>query len=158
MQFANATRITRAAGLAILLAAGTGAMAQMAEEPLVSGASATHIAVLSGDAEVPPVTTNGNGTAFFRFDPQTNSLEWTVQFADLTGPATAAHIHGPAAEGENADVIIDLAAGGTESPLQGTTVLSAEQANQLAEGEWYVNVHSEANPDGEIRGQIETNM
>lgn len=154
----NARNIAGATGTALLVAAGTIAMAQMAEEPAVSAVSATHIAVLSGGAEVPPVTTNGNGTALLRFDPQTNTLAWTIEFADLTGPATGAHIHGPATADENAGVIIDLGVGGVDSPLVGTTELTTEQVNDLTTGLWYVNVHTEANPGGEIRGQIETNM
>jgi len=155
MRFANARTIATGLAAAVLVGAGTIAVAQ---DEGVTAVSATHIAVLSGDAAVPAVVTNGNGTALFLFDPQTNTLEWTVEFQDLTGPATAAHIHGPATAEENAGVIIDLAVEGTESPLIGTTTISAEQADQLANGLWYVNVHTEANPDGEIRGQIETNM
>ena len=144
-------------GAMALAGATTMAMAQMAA-PEVSGASATHIAVLSGDNEVPAVTTNGSGTAFFRYDPQTGELAWTVEFQDLTGPATGAHIHGPATVEENAGVLIDLAVGGAESPLAGAINITTEQANELAEGLWYVNVHTEANPGGEIRGQIEAAM
>ena len=154
----NARSLVGASGTAILVAAGTIAMAQMAEEPAVSAASATHIAVLGGAAEVPPVTTNGNGTALFRFDPQTNSLAWTIEYADLTGTATGAHIHGPATAEENAGVVIDLAVNGVDSPLIGTVELTPEQVNDLTTGLWYVNIHTEANPGGEIRGQIETNM
>ena len=156
MRFANARTIATGLAAAVLIGAGPAALAQMDEG--MSAASATHIAVLGGDAEVPAVVTNGNGTALFMFDPQTNTLQWTVEFQDLTGPAVAAHIHGPATAEENAGVVIDLVVDGTESPLIGTTTISAEQADELATGLWYVNVHTEANPDGEIRGQIETNM
>lgn len=154
----NSQSLAGAAGVFALLAIGTAAVFAQEGPAGVSAASATHIAMLSGETEVPPVTTLGAGMAFIMFDPQTNSLSWTIEYADLTGPAIGAHIHGPAAAGENADVVIDLGAGGLESPIQGTIEITAEQAAQLGDGLWYVNVHTDANPGGEIRGQLETNM
>ena len=40
------------------------------------------------------------------------------------------------------------------SPIEGETRISPEQSGQLASGQWYVNVHTAANPGGEIRGQL----
>lgn len=40
------------------------------------------------------------------------------------------------------------------SPIKGETTISNEQKTQLLEGKWYVNLHTAANPDGEIRGQL----
>ena len=76
----------------------------------------------------------------------------------MTGPVAGAHIHGPATAGENADVIVDLGGEGLESPMEGETTLDQGQVDQLVAGNWYVSVHTEANPDGEIRGQIEANQ
>jgi hypothetical protein len=155
--FTNAN-IATAGGAFALIAIGTAAVLAQEEAPAISAASATHIAMLSGETQVPPVNTLGAGMALIVFDPQTNILSWTIEYADLTGPAIGAHIHGPAAAGENADVIIDLGASGLESPIQGTAEITAEQAAEMGEGLWYVNVHTDANPGGEIRGQVETNM
>ena len=40
------------------------------------------------------------------------------------------------------------------SPIKGEATLTAEQAKQLADGIWYLNVHTAAHPPGEIRGQL----
>jgi hypothetical protein len=109
-------------------------------------------ATLSGAEEVPPVETAATGTADITWNADTKELSWVIEFSGLSGPATAAHFHGPAAAGENAGPVITIE--DLESPSEGTATLTDEQAEQLAGGQWYVNVHTEANPDGEIRGQV----
>jgi predicted lipoprotein with Yx(FWY)xxD motif len=130
----------------------------MIENPMVPAASATHIAVLNAANEVPPANSPGTGTAWILLDDQTNTLTWTVEYAGLSGPATGAHFHGPAQPGANADVIISLvtgdAIGQLGSPIQGTANITAEQVAQLNGGMWYVNIHTDAAPGGEIRGQV----
>src|SRR5258708_6582373 len=81
---------------------------------------------LSGMEEVPPVQTAG-----------------------------MAHCHGPATQGTKGPVVIWLSKQGSpaDSPLRGQTILTPEQAVQFAAGQLYVNVHTQANPGGEIRGQ-----
>ena len=88
-----------------------------------------------------------------------NSVLFTVfvggTFAGLTTPATAAHIHGPAAPGQNAAVILPLTAtAGTSGTITGTGTLSSANATNLLNGLTYVNVHTSTFPGGEIRGQI----
>jgi hypothetical protein len=119
-------------------------------------ASSTLTVPLSGAAEVPPVQTPGAGTAVLVYDPDTRQLSWTVEFAGLTGPATMAHFHGPAAAGKNGPVALWLVPKGAApaSPIKGEAVLTPEQAKGFAGGEWYVNVHTADNPSGEIRGGI----
>jgi hypothetical protein len=53
-------------------------------------------------------------------------------------------------------VVIWLSTKGSsaESPFKGEATLTPEQAQQFAAGEWYVNVHTQAHPGGEIRGQV----
>ena len=109
-------------------------------------------AELSGAEEVPPVETSATGTADVTYDTETMELTWTAEFSGLSGPATAAHFHGPAAAGENAGPVVPVE--DLESPSEGTATLTEEQAAQLTEGMWYFNVHTAANPDGEIRGQV----
>jgi hypothetical protein len=74
----------------------------------------------------------------------------------LSGTVTMAHIHGPAAEGKNGPVQIWLTKKGSpaESPIKGQATLTPEQAKQFEAGELYINVHTEAHPGGEIRGQV----
>ncbi len=109
-------------------------------------------AELSGGEEVPPVETSATGTADVTYDSETMELTYSVTFDGLSGAATAAHFHGPAAPGENAGPVVPIA--DVESPSEGSATLTEEQATQLTEGNWYVNVHTEAHPDGEIRGQV----
>lgn len=108
---------------------------------------------LSGKSEVPPNDTTGTGTADITYDTETKTLQWTVTYEGLTGPATAAHFHGPANPEENAKPILPLE-GDPSSPIKGNKDLTAEQADSLQKGMWYVNIHTEANPNGEIRGQV----
>jgi hypothetical protein len=62
----------------------------------------------------------------------------------------AAHFHGPAAFGANASPTIPIAK--PESPITGSAVLTDAQIADLQAGNWYFNVHTAANPGGEIRG------
>jgi hypothetical protein len=80
-------------------------------------------------------------------------LKYHVVYSGLTGPVTAAHFHGPAAEGANAKPQVPLKAP-LDSPIDGSARLSADQAKDLVEGKWYFNLHTAANPAGEIRGQV----
>ncbi len=111
-------------------------------------------ATLDGAQQNPAVTTKGKGTATLTFDTTSKKLSWNVKYSGLSGAATMAHIHGPAAMGENAGVVIPFK-GKLESPIKGSAVLTDGQAADLIAGKDYVNVHTAANKDGEIRGQIE---
>lgn len=113
-------------------------------------------ATLTGAQQVPPVQTDATGTADLTYDPATRLITWSVIYNGLSGPATMAHFHGPAAEGKNGPPVIWLAEKGATvaSPIKGQATLTPEQAQQLMAGEWYINVHTQANPNGEIRGQV----
>ena len=108
---------------------------------------------LTGAQEVPPVTTGGSGTVDSTFDKSTNVLTWTVTYAGLSGPVTAGHIHGPAAAGANAGVVIPFT-GDLSSPIKGKATLTPAQVADLTAGRYYVNLHTAKNPGGEIRGQL----
>lgn len=107
---------------------------------------------LSAANEVPSNDSAGAGTANVTYDTDSMELTWTIEYSGLIGPATAAHFHGPAAEGENAGVAVPIAV--SESPMEGSATLTEDQASQLMDGMWYVNIHTAAHPDGEIRGQV----
>lgn len=95
----------------------------------------------------------GSGSLEASYDSNTMEFSWTATYEGLTGPATAAHFHGPAAEGENAPPVVPIA-GDLASPIEGSATLTEEQATQLLGGMWYLNIHTEQYPDGEIRGQV----
>ncbi len=109
---------------------------------------------LAGTHEVLPTKSAGTGTADFTFDQANNQLTWRVTSSGLTSEATAAHIHGPARPGDNAGVLVNLAPNGMNNPLEGSAILTDEQASYLLLGRCYVNIHTRQYPAGEIRGQI----
>ncbi len=106
---------------------------------------------------VPTPVPEAFGTATMTYDTELNSLNWDIMFSNLSGPATLAHFHGPATTEEATGVQVDIEPiSGLTSPLEGMTTLSEEQEGQLLSGLWYINIHTEANPPGEIRGQVNT--
>ncbi len=106
---------------------------------------------LSGKNEVPPNASGGSGNAKVELDG--NVIKWTVTYSGTTGPITAGHFHGPAAAGANAGVVVPFA-GPLASPITGSATLTPAQVDQVKQGLWYVNLHSAANPGGELRGQV----
>ncbi len=110
-------------------------------------------APLTTAAEVPAKTGPGTGTADAMFDTASSRLTYTITYSGLSGPATAAHFHGPASATETAGVVIKVN-GNLASPIRGEALLTHEQAEALEKGLWYVNVHTASNPAGEIRGQL----
>ena len=72
--------------------------------------------------------------------------------ASTPGDAKAAHFHGPAAPGANAGVEVPIPVG--PSPMKGTATLTDAQMADFLGGKIYVNIHTEANKGGEIRGQL----
>ena len=106
---------------------------------------------LSARNEVPPNASGATGSA--RVDLDGNVLKWTVTYSGMTGPVTAGHFHGPAPEGANAGVVIPFA-GPLASPITGSATLTAAQLADMKAGLYYMNLHTAANPGGEIRGQV----
>ncbi len=110
------------------------------------------IASLNGASEVPSNSTAGTGSLTATYDTTTKKLAWTVTYSGLTGDAVAAHFHGPASPGQDAPVEVPLNVG--PSPLQGSAILTPAQEKDLLDGDIYINIHTQANPKGEIRGQV----
>jgi hypothetical protein len=122
----------------------------------LSAASAATIdfrGTMSGKSEVPPNASTGTGDVVATLDTATKKLTYTLTYIGLSGPATAAHFHGPADAGANAGVAVPI---GTNppSPITNTVTLTDAQISDLEAGKWYANVHTAANPGGEIRGQM----
>ena len=110
---------------------------------------------LKGANEVPPTQTSGNGSVDVTYDSASKKLSWKGTYAGLTGPATAAHFHGPGPSGKNAAVMVPIFQGpAAKSPFEGSATLNDAQAKALMDGEMYVNIHTEKNKAGEIRGQV----
>jgi CHRD domain len=113
-------------------------------------------AQLTGNAEVPPVTTQAKGDSTMSFDTASKKLTYKLDYSGLSSDATAAHFHGPAEPGANAGVAVPIGTQGQplKSPTEGSATLTDAQAADLLAGKWYVNVHSKDHPAGEIRGQV----
>jgi hypothetical protein len=111
-------------------------------------------AALSGANEVPAIQSAGTGTATVTFDTQSREMKWEVLVQGLSAPLTAAHFHGPGGSTQNSPVIVPIAKAGDQSPFKGNVTLIPEQAADLLAGRWYVNIHTQAHPPGEIRGQV----
>jgi len=108
-------------------------------------------AELKGATEVPPTGSKGTGVVTATYDTVSKMLSWKGSYKDLTGPATMAHFHAGEA-GKNGPVVVPITP--SASPFAGSTTLNDAQAAELLAGKWYVNVHTEANKGGEIRGQV----
>lgn len=142
--------ISRRTALPVILVAGlvwTGA---------VNAASQSFKVPLTGAQSVPPVDTSGSGTASLTYDPATRVVSWDISYSGLSSAVTMAHFHGPAKAGQNAPVLIWLTKQGTPptNPITGSATLTPDQAKQFDAGDWYVNVHTQSHPAGEIRGQV----
>lgn len=112
-------------------------------------------ASLSGAQEAPnPVTTNGTGSVTGTYDANTNLLTYHVTWSNLSGAATAAHFHGPAAAGTNAGVLVPFTINANGTSADGTFTLTETQESDFLNGMWYANVHTAAHAGGEIRGQV----
>ena len=112
-------------------------------------------ATLSGANEVPAKTTNATGTAKVTVN---SDRTLTVDLAVTGLTASAHHIHGPAAAGANAGVVVAIPAIAAGQIIATTAFTGAVKYDSLLvllrNGQAYVNVHTTANPGGEIRGQL----
>ncbi len=109
---------------------------------------------LSGDAQVPPVQTMGQGVAQVWLNKDTGGLRWKVDYSGLSGPATAAHFHGPADVASNGPVVVPFKSPLTYPTIEGEATITPAQVQDLLAGRWYINIHTAKNPGGEIRGQV----
>jgi hypothetical protein len=143
----------RIASTLVIAAFAVGLMGCMQQ---AASSSITYKAHLTAQAEVPPTTSGGSGDGTFTLDTATKMLTYDVKFSGLTGPATAAHIHGPAAAGANAAVTVPFTGvpSAPEGEIKGSATLTDAQIADLQAGKWYANIHTAANKGGEIRGQI----
>ena len=114
-------------------------------------------AKMTGDQEVPAVTTNAVGLASFFLNEDMDTLCVNITAINLSGPITGMHVH-DGARGVNGPVLTNLTpyiqGNRAVATLTGSALTPAILKGYL-EGTLYLNVHTTANPNGEIRGQIE---
>ena len=122
------------------------------------------VATLSGQEEVPP--TNSQATGMAEFTVTGENAEYSVNSSNIQG-VTAGHIHS-GGQGENGPIVVTLFKNDSptnevsetgsitvdklEGPMAGKQLTDLITA--MSNGETYVNIHTEQNPNGEIRGQI----
>lgn len=134
------------------------------------------LAELSGEAELPSgsVMTDASGSAGLVLNDDTNQLSWAITFEGLESDFTAAHFHGPATAEQNASPVLSIVptsrtqgdgvedrgglfineTDGRSGILLGSAPISSDEAGDLLDGLWYINIHSVDNGGGEIRGQV----
>ena len=121
----------------------------------ITAASAETITLkadFKGSNEVPPNSSPATGKAEATLNTETKVLTWAITYKDLTGPVVGAHFHGPSEPGKNAGIVLPFKT--LQSPIEGTATLTENQAGDLLAGRWYANIHTAANPGGELRGQM----
>lgn len=107
---------------------------------------------ISGEQEVPAVETEGIGLISANLTQVMNQLEINALFKNLSSPIIGAHLHN-AAESANGDVVADLSTMVFQNTIIGT-VSAADFVGELKAGNIYLNIHTEENPGGEIRAQL----
>ncbi len=152
-----------ALGLCVIAGLGASAVVQAVEIDLYAN--------LSGANSVPANGSLSTATAEMTYDDATMTLTWDISevlpFFD-TG-VNFAHFHGPASPDMNAAVQVwicsnvgggpvgtPLCGGAGEAFAAGMATLTMDQADELLAGQWYINIHTQEFPGGEIRGQVRT--
>ena len=140
-------------GVALAAVTGCGMMKGGSGMGMAGSNTVVFSTQLRASNEVPTNASQGTGSVDAVLNKETSQLRWKVSYSGLSGPATAGHFHGPAAPGANAGIAL-----GWPNPMtaamEGTATLTAGQVADLMAGRWYANIHTAANPGGEIRGQM----
>jgi hypothetical protein len=110
----------------------------------------------TGKQEVPAVTTNGTSTVTGTYRAGGRLFDYTVAWTGLSGNAIMMHFHGPADPGVNAGVMnpITRYTPAPSGSYSGVDTLSVEEEQALLGGKMYYNIHTAANPNGEVRAQL----
>lgn len=121
-----------------------------------SAAIVKYKATIDGKQEVPATDSTSTGTADLEFDDVANELRGTIELTLADGTkVTNQHVH-QAKCGESGSILRPLTAPGMNGiiAIEPALKLDADAAKALADGQLYINIHTEKNPGGEIRGQI----
>ena len=115
--------------------------------------------------ETPSLPHQAMGNAQLTYKANSQQVCYTIRFEQLVGKETEVHVHAPAPIGENAPVLFFISpqeAGGPSpigSPKKGCMgPLNKQEVRWLKRGLWYLNIHTNQFPGGEIRGQVLQNL
>lgn len=137
---------------------GTSMPAPGTDEDDIDMSPVSYAFPLTVEEEIPPPTgaEGASGEADLVYDPVTRGMSGSITTTGLSGPPTMAHIHEqPAGEMTGPPIVTFVPDGtGTGFVLGDDVILTEEQAESLETGLLYVNVHTDMNQPGEIRGQI----
>jgi len=129
---------------------------------LIPTGSSGFTAKADGTQEVPALPMAATGTAAFSLNAAKTELSFDITVTGLSGAITASHFHNAAA-GSNGGVVRALTAHFTGNTATGIwknidgEPLTSFLVTELEAGRIYLNVHTAANPGGEIRGQVVIN-
>ena len=137
-------------------------MGGLALSGVASATNFTFIAVLNSGQEIQDTkpASNALGTALLTLTTRTRLLCYSISYTDLSGGETAAHFHAPGSAGQNANILFFISPppNGPSPPGSPKTgcvgPLTGKQMSNLKKGLFYINVHGETFPAGEIRGQV----
>jgi 5'-nucleotidase len=148
-------------GVALLAALVTVVLPAAAGSASQVPPGAPRVAQMSGNFEVPgPGDPDGTGFATVRLNAGLRTVCWDISAADITLPASAAHIH-RGAVGEAGPVVVTLSPPGASGRSTGcASGVSRALINEIIDfpARFYVNVHTSDYPDGAIRGQLDTRI
>ena len=128
-------------------------LASCHDEVITPKNTVTFTVTLNGANEVPANESMATGTATYKYNKITHQLSGTATFSGMT--ATASHIHkGDSTVSGPVVIPLDVTPPVTSPITLEPTTLDSTQRADLMNGLYYVNIHSEAYPGGEIRGQL----
>jgi hypothetical protein len=144
--------------IAILVLVGVGVLGAIGAAGATRASEASHggrplHATLLPENQVPPTASNGSGTALVTLNQGSGEVCWDISVSDLTSPIILAHIHSGVA-GTNGPIVVDF--NEPVNGLNGCVPADAALIKAIRQhpADYYVNVHTEMFPGGEVRGQL----
>lgn len=110
----------------------------------------------SGLQEKPANSSTASATLSGTYDAENNTLEYKINWKDLSGLVTAAHFQATPQKGDSAETFIEIkiSANGINGSATTTVVLSDSAEAELLKGDLYYDIKTALYPNGEIRGQV----
>jgi hypothetical protein len=125
--------------------------------PVDPASPSAHLVTLTtrmdGASVLPPARSPAAGQLDALYDASSRLLRWKASWSGLSGAITSIQFHGPADMGQNGPPAM-VWPGPFGARYEGRAMLTPQQATDLLDGLWYVNVYTGNYPQGEMRGQL----